>query len=849
RSERTDFIDSAARIEAANNLTINAGRDINNVGGVLKSGADTTLNATRDINVTSVEQVDSNERGSKHRDQTITQYGSSIDAGRDLSLSAGRDLTAVASQIDAKRDVAMAAKDDLTLASAADEQHSYSKSKKVTSQQDHVSQVATSVTAGGDVALSAGKDLTLISSKVNAGDEAYLVAGDKLELLATQNSDYSLYDMKKKGSWGSKKTQRDEVTQVTNVGSEIKAGGDIGLISSSDQRYQVAKLESGKDLTLQSGGAITFEGVKDLHQESHEKSSNSLAWTSMKGKGSTDETLRQSTLVAQGKLTINAVNGLHIDVKQINEKTVSQTIDTMVKADPQLAWLKDAEQRGDVDWKQVKELHDSFKYSHSGLGEGAMLAIIIIVTVLTAGAASAAVGTAAGATAGSGTAMAAATTSEALAAGAEFTAAGWGNVMASAALTSMASTGAVSVINNKGNLGLALKDTFSSDSLKNAAIGGLTAGALSYADSTWFKTPSGATNGGSQVTSAGPIQNPGYSSDMLSWGNAEQTVLRSGTHALINSGISTAINGGSFGKNLGGALLGEGMDLAAAAGNKGIGDLAQELKVDPGTAQTIFLHAVLGGLISSAKGEGFASGAIAGGAAEGLTPKANEFLAQYVDQHFNANDFSQQGSQDKIATAQIIGLLSAALAGGNPNTGSMIGGAGEKYNSELHHNEIEKLDVEIKKELGEYIPDREREDVGDETLHIDPGLTPGAGIGVLFGGKGTTAISSAPRNANDLAGGPLEDATQISGRFKLDGGPANGTLYRADNQGNITSYAVYDSEGMILKRVDVTGAAHADVSTPHVIEYGRNTLPDGTVRVQSPSTKLAPRPTTPDEIP
>ncbi|WP_133775989.1 polymorphic toxin type 24 domain-containing protein [Pseudomonas graminis] len=120
--------------------------------------------------------------------------------------------------------------------------------------------------------------------------------------------------------------------------------------------------------------------------------------------------------------------------------------------------------------------------------------------------------------------------------------------------------------------------------------------------------------------------------------------------------------------------------------------------------------------------------------------------------------------------------------------------------------------------------------------------------GDTVGAKGINS-PSAPRNASDLAGGPLQNAAQISGRFKLDGGPVNGTVYRADNQGNITSYAVYDSAGMIVKRVDVTGAAHANVQTPHVIEYGRNKLPDGTIRVQSPSTKLAPRPAKSDEIP
>ena len=250
---------------------------------------------------------------------------------------------------------------------------------------------------------------------MEAANEAYLYAGKDLNVLAAQDSDYSLYDMKK-GSFGAKKTKRDEVTDVRNIGSEIKAGGDVTLQSEGSQTYQAAKLTSGKDLTLDSGGDITFEAVKDLHQESHEKSSSNLAWQSAKGKGTTDETLRQSELVAQGQLAIQAANKIHIDVKDINAQTVSQTVDAMVKADPNLAWIKQAEERGDIDWRQVKEMHDSFKYSHSGLGQGAMLAVIIVVTVLTAGAASAAVGAAAGATgatAESGTAFAAGTTATA----------------------------------------------------------------------------------------------------------------------------------------------------------------------------------------------------------------------------------------------------------------------------------------------------------------------------------------------------------------------------------------------------------------------------------------------------
>jgi len=348
---------------------------------VLSSGGDTTPIAARGVNLVSAQEHDKLTRD-RYLNESITQHGSSVSVGRDLAVSAGRDLTAVASQIEAKRNIAMDAAGDLTLASAADEQHSYSKTKKVTRQEDHVSQVGTSLTAGADVVLSAGKDLSLISSRISAGNEAYLVAGDNLELLAAQDSDYSLYDMKKKGSWGRKKTRRDEVTQVTNIGSEITTGGDLTLKSGGDQKYQVAKLESAKDPTLDSGGAITFEGVKDLHDESHTKSNNNAFWNSSKGRGNTDETLRQSSLVAGGSLTIKAVEGLKIDIKHIDQKSVSQAIDAMVQADPQLAWLKQAEARGDVDWRQVKEIHESFKYNNSGLGPAAQLIIAIALAAV-----------------------------------------------------------------------------------------------------------------------------------------------------------------------------------------------------------------------------------------------------------------------------------------------------------------------------------------------------------------------------------------------------------------------------------------------------------------------------------
>nr|WP_256596909.1 MULTISPECIES: hemagglutinin repeat-containing protein [unclassified Pseudomonas] len=307
RSERTDFVDNAARIEAGNSLTLNAGRDINNVGGVLKSGADTTITAGRDVNLTSAEQIVSGEQG-LHRNQTITQYGSDIDVGQDLKVSAGRDITAIASQIDAKRDVSMSAVGDLTLASAADEQHSYSKSKKVTSQEDHVSQVSTTVTAGGSIVLNAGKDLNLIASRVSAGDEAYLFAANNLTLQSAEDSDYSFYSKTKKSSSG-KKSRLDEVASNTNIASAVTSGGNSTLLAGNDMLIKGSEIAADKGgVQLVAGNDVQIVAVTDSNSARHESSSSKSSWGGLKSSKVKDQVSETQTTAVGSVISGNTVS-------------------------------------------------------------------------------------------------------------------------------------------------------------------------------------------------------------------------------------------------------------------------------------------------------------------------------------------------------------------------------------------------------------------------------------------------------------------------------------------------------------------------------------------------------------
>ncbi|WOJ12585.1 DUF637 domain-containing protein [Pseudomonas aeruginosa] len=556
RTWERSFADSAARVEAANSLNVQAGRDIANLGGVLQSRGDLSLDAGRDVTVAAVEDRQGQTRWNTSRLQSVTQLGAEVSAGRDLNVSAGRDLSAVASALEARRDIALSAGRDVTLAAAANEEHAYSKTRKVTYQEDKVAQQGTRVDAGGDLAINAGQALRLIASQASAGDEAYLVAGDKLELLAANDSNYYLYDKKKKGDFGRKETRRDEVTDVKAVGSQISSGGDLTLLSGGDQTYQGAKLESGNDLAIVSGGAVTFEAVKDLHQESHEKSKGDLAWQSSKGKGQTDETVRQSQIVAQGNLAIKAVEGLKIDLKHIDQKTVSQTIDAMVQADPQLAWLKEAEQRGDVDWRMVQEVHDSWKYSNSGLGAAPSLAIAIV--------AAAYLGPVYGA---------------------------------------MASNLAIGTINNGGDLGKGLQQATSADSLKGYAIAAATAYLVSPQLDKAFGVSSDNINKVTKGFKLSTVEGIG--------GFAAYSIAQ----GFAQSVMQQAAYGGSYIDNLGNAMAGQARNLGMAVGFNFIGD---SVKYPDGSPPKIMAHALMGGLLAEASGSDFKTGAAAAGANEAM---------------------------------------------------------------------------------------------------------------------------------------------------------------------------------------------------------------------------------------
>ncbi|ROM71413.1 hypothetical protein BK653_05910 [Pseudomonas brassicacearum] len=248
-STHRDYLDNASRIEAVNDLQIEAGRDISNIGGAIQSGRDLELAAKRDVNITSIQDRSTISRGNNFLNQTIKQYGAEVMSGRDLSISAERDVTAIASRLDAKRDIDIGAGNDLLITSAANTNDFVSRSKRRAEEKHSVIQQASSLNAGRDIALYAGNDLGVIASRIKAEEDISLDADQDVIIASAQDESSSYYYKKKKGSFGRSKTTERQSYSSTNVASVIEAGRDLTVNTAMDGDGNVS-LNGGRNVTV-----------------------------------------------------------------------------------------------------------------------------------------------------------------------------------------------------------------------------------------------------------------------------------------------------------------------------------------------------------------------------------------------------------------------------------------------------------------------------------------------------------------------------------------------------------------------------------------------------------------------
>ncbi|WP_355586611.1 hemagglutinin repeat-containing protein [Xanthomonas cannabis] len=280
----TQTIDQQA-LTAGGNLILSAGNDVNLVAAKLDAGKGLGISAGNDINANTLTTVDTSdvlETRKRFKQTTSTSdetvYGTEFNAGGNLAMQAGNDITLTAASAATKDGgITLAAGNDVNLL-AASEQHdavqdmtkkkkgTFSSKTTTTHDEWHDTLAVGTALSGESVNISAGNDVAVVGSTILADGDVRLAAGNNVTIESAQDtsSEAHSFSQKRSGLTGSigggvasigysharsnSQNASDSVTQVaSSVGS---TDGNLVVSAGNQLTIAASDIGAGKDLTL-----------------------------------------------------------------------------------------------------------------------------------------------------------------------------------------------------------------------------------------------------------------------------------------------------------------------------------------------------------------------------------------------------------------------------------------------------------------------------------------------------------------------------------------------------------------------------------------------------------------------
>ncbi|PZO11783.1 MAG: hypothetical protein DCF26_20520 [Burkholderiales bacterium] len=666
-------------------LLASAGRDVNLTAAVLQaSGAqgNVQVQAGRDLNMGTVNTgslTDLNwDAHNRLRMDRREETGTRITGGGDVTLRAGQDITGRAIQVQAGGDLSAVAERNVVIeageatfevdAASRTKSRGPVSSKTTTTKITHRSAQAQVSQLQGRTVEVLGTNVVSVGTRIQGQDGVHIEGTDHTLLYAAQDRSFTQVDVTtKRSSVVGPKYRKTESTDIqfsdVGIGTELLSdeavrigvgerteliGARVSAPSIEFTRSENAAPDAAGELLL---GAVV---EKDVH--SHQsKTVTDGVWQKVISKGHETETLKSTELHGQVRFDPS----LAISV-QIPAGAPRQHIEQLVQQ-PGLEYLQALAQREDIDWQAIELAQRQWNDKQQGLtGAGAAI-LVLVVAFFTAGMGTELAIAASGSTTGA-TATALTTTTAAGVTG--YTAAG---AAINAGFTSLASTAAVSFVNNGGDLGAVFKDLGSNANVKQLITGMVTAGIVN-------SLASQLTVGGKQLGSI--TAKDGFTSYF------SKSLIEQSTSAVVNS----ALNGVSLQDGLQAALISSALGSATALGANAIGDLGllQDLSGQPvlNPAGKALLHALLGcaGGAAQAGSTGCAAGA--SGAVLG------ELAAAWYDPTGN------KPRAETEAFAAAVAGMGGVLAGDESGLGVNIAAAAGRNaaaNNYLNHVEAQRL--------------------------------------------------------------------------------------------------------------------------------------------------------------
>ncbi len=236
-------------ISAGGNLAMAAGHNLDVTASSVSAGHSALLSAGNDLSLNAVRESKNSRNGRSESHESHAAV-STVTAGDNLLLVAGRDVASQAAGVAAENNVVIRGGRDVNLvAESAGAGDSYT-SKKKKEINETVRQQGTEIASGGDTTVNAGRDITAVASSVTATGNISVNAGRDVALTTATESDYHYLETKKKsGGFLSKKT--------THTISEDSASREAGSLLSENR----VTVNAGDNLTVEGSDVVADQDV------------------------------------------------------------------------------------------------------------------------------------------------------------------------------------------------------------------------------------------------------------------------------------------------------------------------------------------------------------------------------------------------------------------------------------------------------------------------------------------------------------------------------------------------------------------------------------------------------------
>ena len=351
----TTMLGQIAKIQAQENLVINAGHNISNQGAQMKAGQDLSVKAGGNLEIGTVEHQEqkSSNISTKYQSAAVTNVQSSIDAGGDVNLITSGDAILRGAKVNAGEEINLAAQGKVTIEAVKDraleEKENRGRKYYVHTKEDHETVRGSELTAQGKINMDTKDNLLIAGSYLGSEEGKVSLKADQDITIKeeTERHESLVEGWSKKSGFLSSTTTAERKQTIDNLavgsiisgetldlnsgnnltvrGSQAVASNDINLeaennldittaqeTSIADQYFYQKK--SGLSFSLGGGGIVVFVGSTSQQRDIGEEGINQAASTigSLAGKvnigAGKDANVTGSEITGKAGIEITAQN-------------------------------------------------------------------------------------------------------------------------------------------------------------------------------------------------------------------------------------------------------------------------------------------------------------------------------------------------------------------------------------------------------------------------------------------------------------------------------------------------------------------------------------------------------------